>query len=92
MFYIDTEALKYTLFDDGSLSSSSPQPALSCEVVSQPASEFAKAMSDLTVILQRTSDALEKMQVAFEQIAHFMKNPTYITISQSRQYEAVDSV
>lgn len=49
-------------------------------------------MSDLTVILQRNSDALEKMQVAFEQIAHHMKNPTYIAIIESRQYEAVNSV
>ena len=62
------------------------------QFISQPAIEFGKAMKDLTDILQRADGALKSMLVAFEHIAHYVKNETYISIVQSKAYEAVDSV
>ena len=49
-------------------------------------------MRDLTDILQSSDGALKSMLVAFEHMAHFVKNETYISIVQSKAYEAVDSV
>ena len=49
-------------------------------------------MSDLTEILQSADNGLKRMVVAFEHIAHYVKNETYISIVQSKAYEAVDSV
>ena len=49
-------------------------------------------MRDLTDILQSADGALKSMLVAFEHIAHYIENKTYISIVQSKAYEAVDSV
>ena len=49
-------------------------------------------MSDLTEILQSADRALKRMVVAFQHMAHYMDNKTYISIVQSPAYEAVDSV
>ena len=49
-------------------------------------------MSDLTEILQSADHALKRMVVAFQHMAHYMKNKTYISIVHSKAYEAVDSV
>ena len=49
-------------------------------------------MRDLTEILQSADGALKNMLVSFEHIAHYVKNETYISIVQSKAYEAVDSV
>ena len=49
-------------------------------------------MSDLTEILQSADHALKRMLVAFQHMAHYMKNKTYISIVHSKAYEAVDSV
>ena len=49
-------------------------------------------MSDLTDILQSADHALKRMVIAFEHMAHYIENETYISIVQSKAYEAVDSV
>lgn len=87
---IDIEARKCTA--TYSRNSSPPSPGQSRGVISQPAIEFGKTMSDLTEILQSADNALKRMVVAFQHMAHYMKNKTYISIVHSRAYEAVDSV
>ena len=84
---IDTEAQKCTAIISRNFSSPS-----SGQSISQPAIEFGKAMRDLTDILQSADGALKSMLVAFEHIAHYIENETYISIVQSKTYEAVDSV
>ena len=49
-------------------------------------------MRDLTDILQSADGSLKSMVVAFEHMAYYMKNKSYIFIVQSKAYEAVDSV
>ena len=49
-------------------------------------------MRDLTDILQSADGALKSMLIAFQHMAHYMDNKTYISIVQSKAYEAVDSV
>ena len=85
---IDVVAQKCTTTNSSSPSS----PGQSQDIISQPAIEFGKAMRDLTDILQSADGALKSMLVAFEHIAHYMKNKTFISIVQSKAYEAVDSV
>ena len=85
---IDIEAQKGST----TKSSSSSSPGQSQDTISQPAIEFGKAMRDLTDILQSADGALKSMVVAFEHIAHYVKNKSYISIVQSKAYEAVDSV
>ena len=76
------------------LRNSSPpsSPGQSQDTISRPVIEFGKAMSDLTDILQSTDYALKRMLVAFENMAHYMKSRKYISIVQSKEYKAVDSV
>ena len=89
MFHaIDVEARKRTATNSSSPSS----PGQSWDVISQPAIEFGKTMRDLTDILQSADGALKNMLVAFEHIAHYVENETYISIVQSKAYESVDSV
>ena len=74
-----------------SIAAAASSPEQSLDQV-QPAIEFGKTMHDLTEILQSADGALKRMLAAFEHIAHYMKNKTYVSIVQSKAYEAVDSV
>ena len=89
--FIDIEAQKCTSISSHD-SSSSLSPGEFQDTISQPAIEFGKAMRDLTDILQSADGALRSMVIAFEHMAHYMKNSKYIDIVQSKEYKAVDSV
>ena len=67
-------------------------PGQPCDEAYQSAFEFAKAVSDLSEILQNTDKALEKMVVTFTHMAYYMKSKKYISIVESNEYKAVDSV
>ena len=82
---IDIEAQK------GRTTKFSP-PSSPGQSISQPAIEFGKTMRDLIDILQSADHALKRMLVAFEHMAHYIKNREYIAIVQSKEYKAVDSV
>ena len=89
---LDVEGQKRYISTNSHDSSTPSSPGQCRDVICQPAMEFGKAMSDLTEILQRADHALKRMLVAFEHMAHYMKNRKYIAIVQSKAYEAVDSV
>ena len=67
-------------------------PAQIKNALSRPDIEFGKAMTDLTDILHCDGHALQRMLIAFEQTAHYIKNKEYIAIVQSQEYGRVDSV
>ena len=89
---LDVEGQKRYISTNSHNSSAPSSPGQSRDVICQPVMEFGKTMSDLTEILQRADHALKRMLVAFENMAHYMKNRKYIAIVQSKAYEAVDSV
>ena len=85
---IDIEARKCT-----AIKTPPPSPPVQTrDVLFQSASEFGKAMSELTVILQSADHALLRMLIAFEQMAHYIEDRKYIAIVQSKEYKEVNSV